>query len=376
MESLIAFFSKIKEMSFWQRLFKWQKIKSLSYDAYSKFEHLRKEIENLKEIKIRNESLEKKEQQDSTKILSLENEIRKLQNEIANLQSTEEQREERYNSKIAQLNKATEDLQKRQQDIDDKRLEERERYFNNMKMQWRTHEQNVEESIKIICQRHIIEYVDKVPFSGNPDNTINICGEYIIFDSKSPASDDLSNFPKYIHAQVENIKKYTKQADVKKDVFLVIPFNTVNVIKQFFYNMAGYNVFIITIDALEPIIISLKKIEEYEFAEELTPEERNNICRVIGKFAHTTKRKIQIDSFFNEQFIELLVKCKNDLPKDILESVIKIENAEKLNPPTERRSKQIMTQDLKENNEKIKAEARIRGIDMPNSSEKIKGLLE
>ena len=376
MEKLVTFFSKIKEMSFWQRLFSWQKIKSLSYDAYSVFESLRKEIESLKEIRIRNENLVKKEQQDSVKIYHLENEIRKSQKEIANLQSTEEQREERYNSKVAQLNRVTEDLRKRQQDIEDKRLEEQANHFNTMKLQWKTHERNVEDIIKMICQRHIIEYVDKVPFAGSPDNTIKICGEYIIFDSKSPGSDNLSNFPRYIQAQVESIKKYIQQEDVKKDVFLVIPFNTVEVIQKFFYNMAGYNVFIITPDALEPIIISLKKIEEYEFAEELTPEERNNICRVIGKFAHTTKRKIQIDSFFNEQFIELLVKCKNDLPKDILESVIKFEGAEKLNPPTERRNKQIITQKLKENNEKIKAEARIRGLEMPSGSEKIKKLLE
>ncbi len=61
--------------------------------------------------------------------------------------------------------------------------------------------------------------------------------------------------------------------------------------------MADYNVYIITKDSLEPIIIALKKIEEYEFADKLSPEERDNICRVIGKFAHTTKRKIQIDQF-------------------------------------------------------------------------------
>ena len=79
--------------------------------------------------------------------------------------------------------------------------------------------------------------------------------------------------------------------------------------------MGDYNVFVITIDSLEPIILSLKKIEEYEFAEQLSPEERDNICRIIGKFAHTTKRKIQVDQFFTNQFIELLVKCKNDLTR-------------------------------------------------------------
>ncbi|MEZ4997303.1 MAG: hypothetical protein R2758_07535 [Bacteroidales bacterium] len=39
-----------------------------------------------------------------------------------------------------------------------------------------------------------------------PDNTIEISGEYIIFDAKSPANDDLSNFPTYIKNQADNLE--------------------------------------------------------------------------------------------------------------------------------------------------------------------------
>ena len=75
----------------------------------------------------------------------------------------------------------------------------------------------------------------------------------------------------------------------------------------------------------------------------------------MGRFAHTTKEKSKLISFL----INLLnlVKCKNDLPKDLLESVIEFEKAEKLNPPSERRSKQILTKELKSKNESINAEA-------------------
>ena len=53
-------------------------------------------------------------------------------------------------------------------------------------------------------------------------------------------------------------------------------------------------VFIVTKDSLEPIILSLKKIEDYEFADKLSPEERDNICRVTdGTFSHA--KQIQID---------------------------------------------------------------------------------
>ena len=138
--------------------------------------------------------------------------------------------------------------------------------------------------------------------------------------------------------------------------------------------MGDYNVYVITTDSLEPIILSLKKIEEYEFAEQLSPEERDNICRVIGKFAHTTKRKIQIDQFFANQFIDLLVKCKNDLPEDLQKSVIEFEKAEKLNPTPERRKKQILTKELQEKNDSINAEAQIREITIPESFDEVKKL--
>ena len=35
--------------------------------------------------------------------------------------------------------------------------------------------------------------------------------QLIVFDAKSPANDDLTNFPKYIKAQTENLKKYANR---------------------------------------------------------------------------------------------------------------------------------------------------------------------
>ena len=234
-----------------------------------------------------------------------------------------------------------------------------------MKRNWGDHEKDVQRQIQLICNNHIIKYIgqEDFPHSRNkPDNCIEIMDQLIIFDAKSPANDDLSNFSKYIKDQTENLKKYAKHDNVKKDLFLVIPSNTLPVINQYSYNIGDYNVYVITKDSLEPIIISLKKIEEYEFAEKLSPEERDNICRIIGKFAHTTKRRIQIDQFFANEFLDTLSKTGSLLPREILESVIQFENAEKLNPPMEKRKKQILTKDLKIQSDKIKKEIELREI--------------
>ena len=113
---------------------------------------------------------------------------------------------------------------------------------------------------------------------------------------------------------------------------------------------------------MEPIILSLKKIEDYDFAEQLSPEDRENICRVLGKFAHLTKRRIQIDTFFIKQFMELAYKAESDLPKDFLDKVVEFERAEKLNPPTEKRSKQINLKDLEKDTTKLINETSTKGI--------------
>ena len=299
------------------------------------------------------------------RISNIEQERNNLKNDNIYLKKEEENRNETLRKSIESTNTLQESLTKEKERLNDDRVKETEIRLEKMKWTWGEHEKEVENHLQLICRNHVIKYISQedFPHSRNkPDNSIEIMDQLIIFDAKSPANDDLSNFPKYIKLQTESLKKYAKHDDVKKDLFLVIPSNTVQVINQFTYNIGDYNVYIITKDALEPIILSLKKIEEYEFADKLSPEERDNVCRIIGKFAHTTKRRIQIDQFFAGEFLDTLNKAGTQLPREILESVIQFENAEKLNPPMEKRKKQILTKDLKDKSEVIKKEIELRNI--------------
>jgi hypothetical protein len=143
---------------------------------------------------------------------------------------------------------------------------------------------------------------------------------------------------------------------------LVVPTNTLEILDQFEYKLSDYTVYIISLDSLEPIILALRKIEDYEFAEQLSPEERENICRVIGKFVHLSKRRIQIDGFFAKQFFELVYRSEADLPKDILEKVVEFERSEKLNPPIEKRARQISAKELEADVRQLKSDAEQKGI--------------
>ena len=314
--------------------------------------------EGFEQIKI-----EKARSEERLKLV--ETERNALKNETISFQKAEEGRQKEANKNFATAVTLQQSLEKEKERLNDDRVKEKEDLLNKMKQKWSDHEKEVQNHLQLICRNNVIKYISQEDFPhprNKPDNSIEIMEQLIVFDAKSPANDDLTNFPKYIKLQTESLKKYAKHEDVKNDLFLVIPSNTLDVINQFHYNIGDYNVYIITKDALEPIILSLKKIEDYEFADKLSPEDRDNVCRIIGKFAHTTKRRIQIDEFFAREFLDTLTKAGTQLPREILENVIKFENAEKLNPPMEKRNKQILTKDLKEKVDKLETEMLLREI--------------
>ena len=340
-------------------------LKSEIIKKEEKIKNLEEDIKILDAKMISFEQIKAEKIQVYEKLKITEQDKNNLKNEVNKLLANEESRNETLRKSIASTNTLQQNLQTEIARVNDERVEKEKELQEKMKKSWAEHEKDVQRYIQLICNNHIIKYIGQEDFPhprNKPDNCIEIMDQLIIFDAKSPANNDLSNFPKYIKDQTENLKKYAKHENVKKDLFLVIPSNTLSVINQYTYNVGDYNVNIITKDSLEPIILSLKKIEEYEFADKLSPEERDNICRIIGKFAHTTKRRIQIDQFFANEFLDTLSKTGSLLPREILESVIQFENAEKLNPPMEKRKKQILTKELKNQSEKIKKEIELREI--------------
>jgi hypothetical protein len=293
---------------------------------------------------------------------AIQKELEETKQQNAQFIASEDNRVLEHSEAVATLGAIQEEIKAgRSKEVEDRHQAEL-KHLEDLKNTWSNHQELVQQSIKAVCSRHTIEYVDKVPFKGDPDNTLNICDEFIIFDAKSPRGEDLKNFPKYLKEQVESAKKYAKLENVKKWIFLVVPSNTLEYIDTYIHHLADYDVFVISVDSLEPIILSLKKIEDYDFAEQLSPEDRENICRVLGKFAHLTKRRIQIDTFFIKQFMELAYKAESDLPKEFLDKVVEFERAEKLNPPTEKRSKQINLKDLEKDTTKLINETNAKGI--------------
>jgi hypothetical protein len=358
-ERLKRFIEVIKTIGFWHRLFGWGTIRTQLVDAAADLQKL------LTAQESSNEQLQQQRRQisDLTKDLAIARDRSTSQREaILEFESKEAQRQSDYARQVATLNSIQERIQS------DRGKEEKAAHaaeiqrLADMQFTWSNHQLTVKQVIKALCQKHTIAYIASAPFKGDPDNTVKIAGEFIIFDAKSPRGDDLTNFPNYLKEQAEKVKKYTDEENVRNWVFFVVPENTLGHIGGFVYHLADYHVFIVATNSLEPILLSLKKIEDYEFVDELSPEDRENICRVLGKFAHLSKRRIQIDAFFIGQFLELARKCETDLPAEILEEIIEFEKAERLNPPLEKRAKAIPMIELEKATARSLAEAANQGI--------------
>ena len=98
--------------------------------------------------------------------------------------------------------------------------------------------------------------------------------------------------------------------------------------------MADYQVYVITHECLKPWYLPFGRFEDYQFVDQLIPEDRENICHVIGKFAACHKRRIQIDNYFLMN-LSAFSRVAGALPGEILKKVVDYEKAEKMNPPME-----------------------------------------
>ncbi|GIW23430.1 MAG: hypothetical protein KatS3mg068_2437 [Candidatus Sericytochromatia bacterium] len=329
-----------------------EKLKQQSNEISRLSESDNKNRNTIEELKVKVSKLE-------ATIECINKEKEKINKELISSEENKKKLDEFYYKKLEKLDTMIENNEKEKEKIRQERETEIRNKYEKIKKSWKNHEENVKNKIIEICKRHNIEYIErnKSPLKLSPDNIIKIADEYIIFDAKSPQNEDkMDNFPKYIEEQAKNLKKYTEQDKVKKDIFLVVPSNTIisddeekRSLRNFHYQMSDYRVFIVAIDSLEPIIINLKKIEEYEFVDKLSPDDRDSICRIIAKFIHGTKRKIQLDVFMAEHFINIIRDCENLIPESFSKNISIIEKNERINPPQDRGGKLINIKEIEKN---------------------------
>ena len=190
-DNLKMFFGKIKTAGFWQRLFGWKTIRTLSYEAYEEFSNisgkiaeLDKQIESrtlkINELEKNNEIQGSRLEDSRVSIQKLEEKIRFLEQDIQRLnkektelssrvakhEQSEENRKISYEKNVTAVNTIRTSLENERQLLKDKQIREKEEAYERMKETWKEHESLVESSIRRICSRNFIEYLEEVPFRG------------------------------------------------------------------------------------------------------------------------------------------------------------------------------------------------------------------
>tara|TARA_Y100001968_G_C19437890_1_gene760855 strand:+ start:1770 stop:2993 length:1224 start_codon:yes stop_codon:yes gene_type:complete len=382
---------KIIGASIWSRLFHWKSIVLIMVEIkiwfennFSKYDELQNKhvsiAQEISDLKIDYKAQQKINEDLKTQIQILKNEkeilaplkIKNIEltnalNDMKQEKNAKDAERDAVITKYEQFeNNAREREEKKQLEAEQKLAEEQ----MQLKRKWQDHEEHVNQYIKLICQEESITFIEEWHHEKKPDNVIKICNEYIVFDAKSPRNEDMGNFPTYIKTQVTALSKYAKHKDVKKHLFLVVPENTISELKVLTYNDSNYCVHVISPQSIRITMWSLKQIELYEFADKLSPEDRENLARAFAGSMNYIKRIIQINSDMSDEGIQLTEQMIKLIAKDSLkgikEKALEFEKGDVINPSKQNRGKIIDLEKEQQRHKEIKFKAETRTIIQPS----------
>ncbi|HJJ98650.1 MAG TPA: hypothetical protein O0X23_00320 [Methanocorpusculum sp.] len=201
------------------------------------------------------------------------------------------------------------------------------------------HHAHVGEVLTKVCSDLHLALKTKATYQGtaaHPEFAVLVNSSYVFFNTVSPASpEETTEFAGRVAAEVKKLFEAAKEEGVRGEAYLVVPSAVAAQLTEFVFASERCTVFVVTPEALEAVVRTLQKIEEYEFTRQITPFELDQICRFIGELSHMTKRKIVLDTYFSNEMLEILQKAEN-LPTDVAADVVGYENAARMNPPVER----------------------------------------
>jgi hypothetical protein len=321
-----------------------------------KFELSKKEQEvgELKQIQQENIELKEKGRNifaQMTEIKEKNNAVTEKNHELTKTLSKHEEEKSRKEAefdkkinKLEQAEKALEDERNRVRREDEARLLEQEQQRDRI---WAEHEVHVINILSDLCKSPEYGFStfdnNNLPegFSGTlkPDFMIEFLEQYVIFDAKVSKADNLQT---YINTQVKStVKKVESNKSIYPTIFFVVPTDAIRQLKQTHFYEKGYAFYVVTPEALAPILASLKKISNYEFAEQLSPQDRDGIVNIIAEFDHHINFRNAYELVLTQMGVNVLKKAEN-LNEDIQKEVAFKKGKMRLETPTPTQLKQLM----------------------------------
>jgi hypothetical protein len=248
---------------------------------------------------------------------------------VSKFEAESEQKQKRHEDMATKLEEAKSALDDEKVRIRREDEERQQQMIEDRDRMWNDHEQSVVALLDGITKKEHCAFPSfsntNLPegFSGSlkPDFMIKFLEQYIIFDAKVSRSQDLQNYIK------ESVKKTAAKIkgnqSIYSTVFLVVPTDAVQSLKQISYYEEGFTFYIVSPESLEPILASFKRIEHYEFAEAMDPQERENIVDLVAAFHFHISTRNAHELGMMMHGLETLSKAEQVHPELVAEALIK-----------------------------------------------------
>jgi hypothetical protein len=239
-----------------------------------------------------------------------------LQRQVNEYQTDEKRREKEFNQQLEKLEAAKKSLEDERTRVIREDEQERAQVEEERDRIWAEHEKNVIAGMTELCklpQYFFSAYTNtSLPdgFDGSlkPDFMIEFLDQYVIFDAKKSKQESLQTYiTNTVKTTVAKVKKNPKIATM---IFLVVPTEAVSELKAHHYVHDGYTLYVISPEAIAPILASLKRITAYEFAEQMDPKQRENIVNFLADLDVHVSMRNSADVLFTKQGAELLGKAQ------------------------------------------------------------------
>ncbi len=248
---------------------------------------------------------------------NLQEKNNELTAQLSKLHAEQKQRQQTFEEQIAKLEQSRHALEEERLRI--RREDEAEQAAQIAKRDsiWNDHESTVLALLNDLCQKPELNfktYDNKTLPEGwsgglKPDFMLELLDFFVVFDAKSSRSENLANY------LAENVKKtaekFKNAPRIYSSVFFIVPSQAIGELKKLHYFEQGFSFFIISPEALAPILASFKKIESYEFAENLTPEQRENIVNTIAELSQQINFTNALNLLSTQRGISSLQRLKN-----------------------------------------------------------------
>lgn len=250
------------------------------------------------------------------RIEALTTENDQLKKQIAKHDAEHKLQEREFQNRLKSLEAAEQSLKEERQRV--MREEEQKRALDRAEWDkmWTEHEVNVIASLTDLCKQPQFNFTNfsntNLPdeFSGSlkPDFMIEFLGQYIIFDAKVSKAESLQT---YINDTVKRTaEKVKKNAKIFPVIFLVVPTNAIAELSHTYYVRDEYSFYIISPEAMAPILWSLKRITHYELAEQMDPQQRENIVNLIADLDYHINWRNAMDIVMTKLGADLLQRVQ------------------------------------------------------------------